>query len=175
MTNSKAQSPVVLELNRQFNHELAAAHNYLALSLWCEVRNFKGFAGYFAKQAAEERTHAGKMLKHLIDRGQSPRVSSIPEPPRNFSSLMEVAQQAQTMEKENTRGINSVYEAALAAKDYPAQVLMHWFINEQVEEEAWCAEMIARVQGATCAGSLSSLDNHIERLLAEGTKAGAAE
>jgi hypothetical protein len=35
-----------------------------------------------------------------------------------------------------------VFEAALAAKDYPAQVFMHWFINEQVEEEAWCAEMI---------------------------------
>jgi len=41
--------------------------------------------------------------------------------------VLEVAQQAQTLEQDNTRGINAVYEAALAAKDYPAQVLMHWF------------------------------------------------
>jgi ferritin len=58
-----------------------------------------------------------------------------------------------------------VYEAALAAKDYAAQVLMHGFISEQVEEEAWCLEMVERVQAASCAGSLSDLDRHIERYL----------
>ena len=71
------------------------------------------------------------------------------------------------MERANTQGIHTVYETALAAKDYPAQVLMHWFINEQVEEERWTAEMVERVQSATCAGSLSDLDRHIERLLEE--------
>jgi ferritin len=70
------------------------------------------------------------------------------------------------MEVANTRGIHAVYEAALAAKDYPAQVLMQWFISEQVEEERWSTEMVERVQSATCAGSLSDLDRHIERLLA---------
>jgi ferritin len=60
-----------------------------------------------------------------------------------------------------------VYEAALGAKDYPAQVLMHWFINEQIEEERWSAEMVERVQASTCAGSLFDLDRHIERSLEE--------
>ena len=46
-------------------------------------------------------------------------------------------------------------------------MLMHWFINEQVEEERWSTEMVERVQSATCAGSLSDLDRHIDRLLAE--------
>jgi ferritin len=81
--------------------------------------------------------------------------------------LLEVAQQAQAQERANTHGINAVYEAALAAKDYPAQVLMHWYINEQVEEEDWSTEMVERVQSATCAGSCSDLDRHIERYLAE--------
>jgi hypothetical protein len=44
---------------------------------------------------------------------------------------------------------------------------MHWFINEQVEEEAWCLEMVERVQAATCAGGFSDLDRHIERYLAD--------
>ena len=60
------------------------------------------------------------------------------------------------------------YDAAVAAKDYPAQVLMQWFINEQVEEEAWCMEMVERVQAATCAGGTSDLDRHIERYLEDG-------
>ena len=64
-----------------------------------------------------------------------------------------------------TPSVNSDYEAAQAAKDYPAQVLMHWFINEQVEEEAWSTEGVERVQAASCAGGLSDLDRHIERYL----------
>jgi ferritin len=166
MPKSSIPAKVLQELNRQLNHELSAAHNYLALSLWCEARNFTGFASYFAKQAGEEREHAEKMIDHVIDRGAAPQLAALPVPPGDFSSLLDVALQAQTMEKANTKGINGVYEAALEAKDYPAQVLMHWFINEQVEEEAWCDEMIDRVKAASCAGSLSDLDRHIERHLA---------
>ena len=166
MPKATIPAKVVQELNRQINHELGASHNYHALSLWCEVRNFTGFASYFAKQAGEERLHAAKMIDHLVDRGVMPELGALPAPSREFGSLLDVALQAQAMEAANTKGIHAVYEAALEAKDYAAQVLMHWFINEQVEEEAWCDEMVDRVKAASCAGSVSDLDRHIERYLA---------
>jgi ferritin len=157
---------VLSELKRQLNHELNAAHSYLAMSIWCAAQNQKGFARFFAKQAGEEREHAGKMIDHLVDRGVPTKLEALAAPKQNFSSLLDLALHAQAMEQANTQGINAVFEAALAAKDYPVQVLMHWFINEQVEEEAWAAEMVDRIKGATCAGSLSDLDRHIEKLLA---------
>ena len=163
------------ELNRQLNQELAAAHSYLALSVWCDVRNLKGFGKYFVKQSGEERGHAEKILKHLTDRGVTAHVAALPAPRQEFAALLEVARQAQSQEHANTLGINAVYEAAVAAKDYPAQVLMHWFINEQVEEEDWAAEMVERVQNATCAGSESDLDRHIERYLEEEVRQVAEE
>ncbi|MFO1475595.1 MAG: ferritin [Verrucomicrobiota bacterium] len=165
---NKIPAKVLNELNRQFNQELSAAHSYRALSLWCEGRNLKGFGRYFAKQAAEEQEHASKITAHILDRGGDPELMAIPAPKSAFKSLLEIAQHAQTMETENTKGIHQVYEAAQGAKDYPAQVLMHWFIAEQVEEEAWCLEMVERVQAATCAGGLSDLDRHIERYLEAG-------
>jgi ferritin len=168
MSTSTISPAVLTELNRQFNHELFAAHSYQAMSIWCENRNLGGFAEYFAKQATEEREHAGKIIDHLLDRGAQPVLEAIPAPKQEFSFLLEVARHALALETENSRGIHAVYEAALAAKDYPAQVLMHWFISEQVEEEAWCAEMIGRVESATCAGSLGDLDRHIVRLLTAG-------
>jgi len=168
MSQSKISSQVVEELNRQLNQELAAAHSYHALSLWCTDENLNGFSSFFAKQSAEEREHAEKIADHLLDRDSRPKLDAIAAPKQNFKSLLEIAQQAQAMEQANTQGINAVYEAALTAKDYPAQVLMHWFINEQVEEEAWCLEMVQRVQAASCAGGLSDLDRHIERYLAKG-------
>jgi ferritin len=156
---------VIEELNRQLNQELAAAHSYLALSVWCDVRNLKGFGKYFVKQAREERGHAERILKHLTDRSITAAISAVAAPKQEFSTLLEVAQQAQEQERANTLGVNSVYEAAVAAKDYPGQVLMHWFINEQVEEEDWSTEMVERVQAATCSGGTSDLDRHIERYL----------
>jgi ferritin len=175
MPKSKISQKVIEELNRQFNQELAAAHSYLALSVWCDVRNLKGFGKYFVKQAGEERAHAEKILKHLTDRSVTAEVAALPAPKQEFRTLLEIAQQSQAQEHANTLGINAVYEAAVAAKDYPAQVLMHWFIKEQVEEEDWSAEMVERVQAATCAGSLSDLDRHIERYLEQEVREVPAE
>lgn len=158
---------VVTELQRQLNHELAAAHAYQAMSIWCAAQNLSGFAAFFARQTNEEREHAEKIIEHLLDRSVTPQLAAISVPKQDFRSLTDVAQQAELMEQANTRGINAVYEAALAAKDYPAQVLMHWFINEQVEEEAWCAELIDRVRNASCAGSLSDLDRHVVKIFAD--------
>ena len=171
MPNSKIPAKVLAELNRQLNQELNAAQEYLALSLWCDLRNLAGFTRFFAKQSGEEREHGAKIMKHLRDRGVAPELAAVPVPKQAYKSLLEVALQAQAMEQGNTKGIHAVYEAALLAKDYPAQVLMHWFINEQVEEEAWAEQMVDRVQAATCAGSLSDVDRHIERYLADDKKA----
>jgi ferritin len=161
------QPNVLAELQRQLNHELAAAHGYTALAMWCVDRNFKGFARYFYKQSAEERAHAQKFADHLLDRGQLPELRPIPAPRGQFDDLVQVAHHAQHMERENTAGINAAFESAISQKDYPAQVLLHWFISEQVEEEDWTDEMVERVLGASCAGGLSDLDRHIERYLAD--------
>src|SRR5580765_4677785 len=133
MSNSKLPAKVLAELNRQLNQELGAAHNYRALTIWCADQNLQGFARFFAKQAAEEHVHAEKIINHVIDRGVLPELVAIPVPKQNFRSLLEVSHQAQALEHANTQGINAAYEVALAAKDYPAQALMLWFINEQVE------------------------------------------
>jgi len=163
----KSIPPKVLsELQRQLNQELNAAHSYLGMSIWCAVQNLKGFARFFAKQAGEERKHAGKMIDHLVNRGVQAELEALPAPKQDFPALLDLVLQAQAMEQANTQGIDAVFAAALADHDYPAQVLMHWFINEQVEEEAWAAELAGRVKGATCAGSLSDLDRHVEKLLA---------
>jgi ferritin len=175
MLHPKIPVKVLAELQRQLNLELGAAHGYRALSFWCEDQNLKGFARYFDKQTAEEHRHANKIAGHLIDRRVLPELAALPAPKHSFKSLLDAALHAQAMEQANTQGVHGVYEAALAAKDYPAQVLMHWFISEQVEEEQWCAEMVERIQSATCAGSLSDLDRHIERYLAASLFADGAQ
>jgi ferritin len=157
---------VLAEIQRQMNHEYGAAHAYTALAHWCADQNLKGFARYFHKQSGEERVHAQRFAGHLIDRGVLPELGALPAPKTAFTSLLEVARQAQQMERANTAGINRAYAAASKESDYPAQVALQWFVSEQVEEEAWSDEMVERVEAAT-PGGLSYLDRHIERILGE--------
>ncbi|MCX8156307.1 MAG: ferritin [Verrucomicrobiae bacterium] len=165
----KPMTPAVeQELQRQFNYELGAAHAYLAMALWCEQQNYPGFAEFFFKQEQEEREHARRIMRHLLDRDVLPVLAEVKAPRTGYGNLLEVASQAQAMERANSAGINQAYEAALADKDYPAQVMLQWFINEQVEEEAWTDAMVDFVQKATCAGSLMDLDRHLEKYLASG-------
>lgn len=158
---------VVAELQRQLNHELGAAHAYTALAVWCIDQNLKGFGRYFYKQSNEEREHAQRFMDHLLDRGVLPELGQLPAPRTKFDGIIEVARHAQAMEQANTVGINKAYEVALKEADYPAQVMLHWFINEQVEEEDWCDEMVERVEAANCAGGMSDLDRHLERYLTD--------
>src|SRR3974390_3532414 len=106
---NKIPAKLLSELKLQFNAELGAAHSYRALSLWCEDQNLKGFARFFAKQVTEEQEHAEKLATHLIDRGALPELVAIPAPKLQFKSLLEVAQQAQAMEQNNTHGVNTAY------------------------------------------------------------------
>src|SRR5881296_1990351 len=108
MEMAQIPAKVAAELQRQYNQELGAAHAYRALSLWCEMQNFKGFACYFDKQCTEEYAHAKKIAAHLVDRKASPELSALPAPVQKFNSLLKVAEHAHQMELSNTQGIHAV-------------------------------------------------------------------
>ena len=94
-----------------------------------------------------------------------PAFGALAAPKVSFKDLTAVAQAVFDMERANTAGIHAPYETALAEKDYPAQVMLHWFISEQVEEEAWSEKLLVKTREATCAGGLSSLDRHLSKIL----------
>jgi len=154
-------------LNEQGNHEVFAALSYEALAYWCAAKDLNGFATFFRKQAAEEREHAEKFFKHLLDRGVQPSLHATEAPRNQFGHLGEAAAHAQALEQLNSTKIKACYETALALKDYESQPLLLWFINEQVEEEAWAGRMLTLVARAECAGSLFQLDRHIVRDLSD--------
>jgi ferritin len=155
----------IAALNKQANQELHAAQAYLGMSYWCEVHHYAGFAKFFHEQVAEEQGHAGKIFKHLAEREVIPTIGALEAATVAFKHLNDIAQAAYDLERANTAGIHAAYESALAEKDYPAQVLLHWFISEQVEEEAWSDTLLVKTREASCAGALSSLDRHLSKIL----------
>jgi ferritin len=172
MASYPVRPAVADELQRQMNQELAASYRYLAMCLWCELQHYKGFASFFRKQHEEERSHAERLIKHLIERDQAPVLAALPPPRSGFASLLEIAMEAQALEEANTAGVYAAFDAAVRENDHPARLLLEWFIKEQVEEEHWAHEMVHRVQRADCPGSQAELDRHIERYLSQETLGG---
>ena len=73
-------------------------------------------------------------------------LKAIDAPGTTWNSNLELFREVAEHEAKVTASINGLYELALAEKDYPAQVMLQWFINEQVEEEKNAAEIVANLE-----------------------------
>lgn len=126
---------VVDIINSQINHEFYSAYFYLSMAAHCDSQNLPGMAKWLTMQAGEEQEHALKFFNYLLERGEKVTLQAIAQPPVTFGKPVEIFKQVYEHEQKVTALINGIYEAALAEKDYPTQILCQWFINEQVEEE----------------------------------------
>ena len=98
------------------------------------------------KQSDEEREHAMKFFDFINDRGGSVELQAIAQPPSEFQSPLDVFQQALQHEQKVTGLINAIYSLAINEKDYATQTMLHWFINEQVEEEKNASQIIEQIK-----------------------------
>ena len=56
-------------------------------------------------------------------------------------------------EQKVTGAITKLYELTVKEKDYPAQILLQWFISEQTEEEKTVGDIIAQMKMVGDSGS----------------------
>ena len=133
-------------INDQTNKELYSSYLYLAMVAYFEEKNLPGFAHWMRIQEGEERGHAMKFFDFLLERGGTVSLKAIDAPKTNWNSPLELFEEAAAHEAMITASINALYELALREKDYPVQVMLQWFINEQVEEEKNAAEIVTSLK-----------------------------
>ncbi|OQA45829.1 MAG: Ferritin [Chloroflexi bacterium ADurb.Bin325] len=129
-------------LNDQIKHELYSAYFYLSMSAYCDAHHMPGAASWLKVQAQEEQAHALKFFAYIQERGAAVTLQAIDQPPTTFGSLLEIFEQVQKHEAFVTSLINGLYELALKENDYPTQIMLQWFISEQVEEENTSAQIV---------------------------------
>jgi ferritin len=152
-------------LNQQVNYEQTAAQAYLAMSAYFDAENLPGFAKFMRAQCAEESEHAMRLFDHLCGRGGRVKLGAVGEPTFAFGSAKAAFEAALAMEQANTRAIHDIYKLAQDHGDYATQTMLHWFIDEQVEEEAWCEEAVAHLDMiGDSRGSLLMLDKKFGKL-----------
>jgi len=122
-------------LNDQIAKEFYASHYYLALASWCDTKGFEGAAHFFVEQSNEEREHGMRIFHYINDMDGHAIAPEIEKPPVEFESFRATFEIALEQEKQNTRAIHEIVDVSLQEKDYSTYNFMHWYLDEQVEEE----------------------------------------
>lgn len=142
------------ELNLQINKEIYSGYLYLAIAAYFEEKNLSGFAKWMRVQAEEELEHGMKIFNFLIDLGERVELLAIDQPEKEFGTPTEVFTTVLEHERFVTSRIHLLYDLAIKEKDYPTQVFLQWFVDEQVEEEKNAAEILESLKLAGEAGNV---------------------
>jgi ferritin len=121
-------------INEQIGHEFGASMQYVSIAAHFQKNHLTLLAKLFSAQADEERAHAMKFVKYLLDTGGDLRIPAVPAPKPVFASAEEAVQAALTWEQGVTGQITALMDLACKQNDYLGQSFLQWFIDEQLEE-----------------------------------------
>lgn len=133
-------------LNEQITTELYSSYNYLAMSAFCERKNFRGCAQWLRVQSQEEYLHAMKLYDFLLARNGKVVLSQIRAPRTDYDSIPQVFGESLKQEEDVSRRIDLLYELAFKEKAFAALVELQWFISEQVEEERTARDIVSKFE-----------------------------
>ncbi len=129
-------------LNLQLNKELFSSYLYLAMAAYFEEENLTGMARWMKLQSDEEHVHAMKFYDFIIRVGARVKLEKLEKPQEKWESPQSAFEAALDHEKFITKSINELLDLAVIEKDHATSTFLHWFVDEQVEEEATAAEIV---------------------------------
>lgn len=133
-------------LNDQINKEMYSSYLYLSFADFYEEAGLKGFANWYEIQAKEEMDHALIFRNYLHENGCNVKLLAIDQPDKVFDNFLAPLEAALEHEKYVTSLIDTIYAAAVEAKDYRTMKFLDWFIAEQQEEEDNAETMVTRMK-----------------------------
>lgn len=138
----KLEKNVLKAMNEQINKELFSSYLYLSMSAWCEAEGYPGCAKWLKVQSEEENEHGMKIYHFIHERGGKVELEAIDKPKAEFKNLPLLFSMVLEHEQKVSASITALYETAMKANDYPTQIMLQWFITEQVEEEKNANEIV---------------------------------
>lgn len=153
--------PMNAALNQQIGNEFSSSLQYVAIATYFDAESLPELAGFFYRQAEEERAHAMRFVKYVVDAGGKVQIAAVPESNSRFASAEAAVRSALDGEMEVTGQINQLVNLAIQQSDHITQSFLHRFVTEQLQEVATMDALLRIVQRAGEGGLL-----HVEQYLA---------
>ncbi len=135
-------------VNAQVGNELLASHQYIAIATYFDEEGLPALAQHFYKQSLEERDHAMRFVKMLLEASAAVKIPAVPAPKTGFKSAAEAVKLALDSEMRVTAQINALMDQAIADKDHGNKNALEWFVNEQREEMSSMDTLLRMVKRA---------------------------
>src|SRR5687768_2095296 len=95
-------------LNDQIGHEFAAQQQYVAIAVYYDGETLPRLAGFYYRQALEERNHAMMIIQYLLDADHPVKIPAVTEPRNGFDDIVAPVRLALEQEKRVTEQINAL-------------------------------------------------------------------
>lgn len=150
-------------LNTQVGNELAASNQYVQIAAYFDAEGLPILAKHYFNQASEERDHAMRFVRLILDGGGDLKMPPVPAPKPSFKTALEAVQLALESEIKVTKQINEIVDLAVTERDHIMKNGLDWFVNEQREEVTSADTLVRMVKRAGEAGLF-----HVEAFLRDG-------
>jgi ferritin len=148
-------------VNEQIGHEFAASQQYVAIAVYYDGLTMPQLAGFFYRQAVEERDHAMMMVRYLLDTDSTVEIPGVAAPRTDFADIVEPVRLALAQEKRVSEQVNALTAVAREEHDYASDQFMQWFIKEQVEEVSSMHDLLAIVERNQ--GDVENIEEYLRR------------
>ena len=155
--------PVRKLLVAQVANELSAHQTYMGISLHFTRESLNGWAKFFHEQAVEEAGHGWKIINFLIDNEVDFNLPQVGGATTAYKSARDAIEVAQASERRVSKQFEELANAARGANDNRSLQFLHWFIEEQVEEERTMAALLDLVDSGL---NLFDAEAHLDRVVA---------
>jgi ferritin len=135
-------------LNDQVANEFGASQQYIAIAVHYDTETLPQLAAHFYRQAVEERNHAMMLVQYLLDADERVLIPAVAAPKTAFADDREPVALALEQEKSVTAQIANLVEIARTEGEHVGEQFLGWFLDEQREEVASMASLLAVVDRA---------------------------
>lgn len=149
-------------INAQVGREFGAFLQYVAIAAHFDGQSLPRLAAHFYGQADEERDHAMRFIRYLIDAGATVAIPAVSAPKSTFTTAEEMVKVSLDWEQEVTRQIHAILELAVKENDYTTQQFLQWFVEEQLEEVSSMDKLLSVVRRAG-EGGLLFVEDYLAR------------
>ena len=150
-------------INEQIGNEFAASLQYVSVAAYFDNESLPVLARHFYNQAAEERDHAMRFVKYVVDAGGQVAIPALPAARSGFNSAADAVQLALDSEMKVTRQINGLMDLAINEKDHLAANMLQWFVTEQLEEVSSMETLLKMIKRAGEPGLLF-VENYLSQV-----------
>ncbi|WP_020677285.1 ferritin [Geopsychrobacter electrodiphilus] len=133
-------------INEQIAFEISSALIYKAMQAYFEHEDLPGFANWMDVQYQEELFHANRFFTYVCDAGGLAAMLPFEGARNDYESPLEAFRVTLDHEQQVTARIGKLMDLAREQGDHAAQIMLQWFITEQVEEEASAGLIIRKLE-----------------------------